>query len=420
MFFLMALGLEIYIAMGIAAAFYLLVFASTPLSQLPLTMVGGIDDYTLLAIPFFILAGELMNKSGVTQRLVEFSKFFIGHFKGGLAYTSVSVNVFAAGVSGSAPADCSAISSVMLPSMKKEGYRESFSAAINAAAATIGPIIPPSIPMVFLALITNLSVGQLFLGGIIPGLMMGFSLIIILYVLMRRMDLPVVKIERSWKIFMKVLKDAFLALIAPIIVIAGVLTGIVTVSEVAILVAGYVLFIGLFVYRTIRWKDLLTIFSDTALFSTTILVLFSIVGIFSWIMASELVADQLSDWFISMNLGPYAFLLIVNIFLLFIGMIMDALPAMLIFVPVLLPLSLDLGIDPIHFGVVVVVNLMIGLITPPVGALLYIVSKIGKVPFQHVSKAVLPFIIALIAVLLLITYIPALVTWIPNSLLGGS
>lgn len=419
MFLLMALGLEIYISMGVASIVFLLIATDVPLNLLPTTMIRGIDNYSLLAIPFFILAGELMNKSGITLRLVEFAKFFIGHRKGGLAYTSVAVNVFSAGVSGSAPADCSAVSSVMLPAMKKDGYPEDFSAALNAASATIGPIIPPSIPMVFLALITNMSVGKLFLGGIIPGLLMGIGLMLITYFLMRKMDLPIVRIERSWTIFLNLVKHTFFAMIAPLIIIVGVLSGAITITEVSILATAYVLFVGMVIYRTITLKDLLKIFGDTAVFSTTIMVLFSIVGIFSWIMTSEQIGEQLSNLFVTMDLNAFTFLLFVNIFLLFIGMIMDGLPAMLIFIPVLLPLALELGIDPIHFGVVVVLNLMIGLITPPVGGLLYIVSKIGSVPFNHVSRAIIPFALTLIAVLFLITYVPQLVLWIPNMIMGS-
>ncbi|WP_026699772.1 TRAP transporter large permease [Salibacterium aidingense] len=418
MFAFMALGLEIYISMGAASMIYLLVATDTPLNLLTSTMVKEIDSYTLLAIPFFILAGELMNRSGMTLRLVEFSKFFIGKLKGGLAYSAVGVNIFSAGVSGSAPADCSAVSSVMLPAMKKDGYKEGFSASINAAAATIGPIIPPSIPMVFLALITNLSVGRLFLGGIIPGFLMGAALLVICYVLMKKQDLPVVDYKRSWKKFMSLFKDTFFALVAPVIIILGIITGMVTVTEVAILATAYVLLIGMFVYRAISWKDLVHIFASTGVFASTIMVLFSIVGIFSWIMAGEQVADQLAELFLSLHVNAVTFLILVNIFLLFIGMIMDALPAMLIFIPVLLPLALELGVDPIHFGVVVVVNLMIGLVTPPVGALLYIVSRIGKIPFHVVGRSIFPFVLALLAVLLLITFVPSLVTWIPYSMMG--
>lgn len=417
MFALMALGLEIYISMGVASMIYLVFATDTPLNLVPNTMVQGINNYSLLAIPFFILAGELMNKSGITLKLVDFTKFFIGKLKGGLAYSAVGVNIISAGVSGSAPADCSAVSSVLLPAMKKDGYKESFSASINAASATIGPIIPPSIPMVFLALITNLSVGKLFLGGIIPGLMMGISLMGVLYYLMRTQDLPKANITRSWKEFRLLFKDTFFALVAPLVILIGVVSGIVTVTEVAILATAYVLFVGLFIYRNIRIRDLLKIFSETALFSSTIMVLFSIVGIFSWVMAGERIGEKLGDWIIGMDLSPLVFLLLVNIFLLLIGMVMDALPAMLIFVPVLLPISLELGIDPIHFGVIVVLNLMIGLITPPVGALLYIVSKIGRVPFHEVTRSILPFVLALLIVLALVTYIPPLVTWIPNMLM---
>jgi len=417
MFALMALGLEIYISMGVASMIYLVFATDTPLNLIPNTMVQGINNYSLLAIPFFILAGELMNKSGITLKLVDFTKFFIGKLKGGLAYSAVGVNIISAGVSGSAPADCSAVSSVLLPAMKKDGYKESFSASINAASATIGPIIPPSIPMVFLALITNLSVGKLFLGGIIPGLMMGISLMGVLYYLMRKQDLPKADITRSWKEFRHLFKDTFFALIAPLVILIGIVSGIVTVTEVAILATAYVLFVGLFIYRNIRIRDLLKIFSETALFSSTIMVLFSIVGIFSWVMAGERIGQKLGDWIIGMELSPLVFLLLVNIFLLLIGMVMDALPAMLIFVPVLLPISLELGIDPIHFGVIVVLNLMIGLITPPVGALLYIVSKIGRVPFHEVTRSIFPFVLALLVVLALVTYIPPLVTWIPNILM---
>lgn len=417
MFVLMALGLEIFISMGIASMIYLIVATDTPLNLIPNTMVGGINNYSLLAIPFFILAGELMNRSGITLKLVEFTKFFIGKLKGGLAYSAVGVNIISAGVSGSAPADCSAVSSVLLPAMKKDGYKESFSASVNAASATIGPIIPPSIPMVFLALITNLSVGKLFLGGIIPGLLMGVGLAIVLYFLMRNQSLPQTAVTRSWKEFWRLLKDTFFALIAPLVILVGIVSGVVTITEVAILATAYVLFVGLFIYRNIKLKEIINIFSETSVFSSTIMVLFSIVGIFSWVMAGEQIGDKLGDWIIGMDLSPVMFLILVNLFLLLIGMVMDALPAMLIFVPVLLPISLELGIDPIHFGVIVVLNLMIGLITPPVGALLYIVSKIGRVPFHEVSRTIIPFVLVLIFVLMLVTYIPSLVTWIPNQLM---
>lgn len=416
LFTLMFLGVEIFLSMGIAAAVYLLVTGNAPLTLIATSMINGMTNTSLLAIPFFILAGELMNISGMTLRIVGFSRFFIGKWKGGLSYTCIVVNIIAAGVSGSAPADCSAVSSVMLPVMKKEGYPKEFSAAINAAAATIGPIIPPSIPMVFIGLLTNLSIGRLFLGGVIPGLLMGGALMLICYLKVKKMKLGIYEQEHSFKIFWEVLKDSFLALSAPLIIIIGVITGLVTITEVAILATAYVLFIGVFVYKTIAIKDILNIFKNSVLFSSSIMALFSIAFIFSWFIAVEGIGKQMGLYIISMNMSPLTFLIFVALFFILLGMIIDAIPAMLIFVPVLLPISKTLGIDPIHISVVIVTNLMIGLLTPPVGGLLYLESKLANVPVDKLIKELVPFILVLFAVVALMTFIPSIVTFIPNLL----
>jgi len=416
LFILMFLGVEIFLSMGIAAAVYLLVTGNAPLTLIATSMINGITNTSLLAIPFFILAGELMNISGMTLRVVRFSRFFIGKWKGGLAFTCVVVNIIAAGVSGSAPADCSAVSSVMLPVMKKEGYPEEFSAAINASAATIGPIIPPSIPMVFIGLITDLSIGRLFLGGVIPGFLMGGALMLICYLKVKKMNLGIYEQEQSFKIFWEVLKDSFLALSAPIIIILGVVTGLVTITEVAILATAYVLFIGVFVYKTIAIKDILNIFKNSVLFSSSIMALFSVAFIFSWFIAVEGIGKQLGAYIISMNMSPLMFLIFVGLLFIFLGTIIDAIPAMLIFVPVLLPIAKTLGIDPIHISVVIVTNLMIGLLTPPVGGLLYLEAKIANVPVDKLIKELIPFILVLFVVVALMTFIPPIVTFIPNLL----
>jgi len=416
LFTLMFLGVEIFLSMGIAAAVYLLVTGNAPLTLIATSMVNGITNTSLLAIPFFILAGELMNISGMTLRIVRFSRFFIGKWKGGLSYTCVVVNIIAAGVSGSAPADCSAVSSVMLPVMKKEGYPEEFSAAINASAATIGPIIPPSIPMVFIGLLTNLSIGRLFLGGVIPGLLMGGALMSICYLKVKKMKLEIYEQEQSFKIFWKVFKDSFLALSAPLIIIVGVITGLVTITEVAMLATAYVLILGVFVYKTIAIKDILKIFRNSVLFSSSIMALFSIAFIFSWFIAVEGIGKQMGVYIISMNMSPLMFLIFVALLFILLGMIIDAIPAMLIFVPVLLPISATLGIDPIHISVVIVTNLMIGLLTPPVGGLLYLESKIANVPVDKLIKELVPFILVLFAVVALMTFVPPIVTFIPNLL----
>lgn len=416
MFILMFLGVEIFLAMGIAAAAYLLVTGNAPLTLIPISMINAITKTSLLAIPFFILAGGLMNISGMTLRLVKFARFFIGKWKGGLSYTCVIVNIITAGVSGSAPADCSAVSSVLLPVMKKEGYPEDFSAAINASAATIGPIIPPSIPMVIIGLLTNLSIGRLFLGGVIPGFLMGGGLMLVCYLKVKKMDLRIYEQEQSFKIFLGILKDSFLALIAPLVIILGVITGLVTITEVAILATAYVLIIGVFVYKTIAIKDILNIFKDSILFSSTIMALFSIAFIFSWFIAVEGLGKQLGAYVLSIDMSPLMFLIFVNFLWVFLGTIVDAVASMIIFVPVLLPIAIALGIDPIFFGVLTVVNLMIGLLTPPVGGLLYLEAKIANVPVDRLIKEILPFILVLFAVVALMIFVPAIVTFIPNLL----
>ena len=416
LFILMFLGAEIFLSMGIAAAAYLLVTGNAPLTLIATNMINGITNTSLLAIPFFILAGELMNISGMTLKLVRFSRFFIGKWKGGLSYTCVVVNIIAAGVSGSAPADCSAVSSVMLPIMKKEKYPEDFSAAINASAATIGPIIPPSIPMVFIGLLTNLSIGRLFLGGVIPGLLMGGGLMLVCYWKVKKMNLGIYEQERSFKIFLEILMDSFLALIAPLIIILGVITGLVTITEVAILATAYVLIIGVFFYKTIAIKDILNIFKNSVLFSSSIMALFSIAFIFSWFIAVEGIGKQLGVYIVSMNMSPLVFLIFVNFLWIFLGTIVDAIVSMIIFVPVLLPIVIALGIDPYFFSVLTVVNLMIGLLTPPVGGLLFLEAKIANVPVDRLIKEIVPFILVLFAVVALMIFIPPIVTFIPNLL----
>jgi len=416
MFLLMLLGVEIFLSMGIAAAAYLLVTGNAPLTLIATSMINGITNSSLMAIPFFILAGELMNISGMTWRVIRFSRFFIGKWKGGLSYTCVIVNIITAGVSGSAPADCSAVSSVLLPVMKEEGYPEDFSAAINASAATIGPIIPPSIPLVFIGLLTNLSVGRLFLGGAIPGLLMGAGLMLVCYLKVKKMNLEIYEQEQSFKIFLGVLKDSFLALIAPIIIILGIITGLVTITEVAILATAYVLIVGVFVYKTIAIREILDIFKNSVLLSSSIMAMFSVIGIFSWFIAVEGLSKQLEAFVLSLNMSPLMFLIFVNLLWIFLGTIIDAIASMVIFVPVLLPIAISLGIDPIFFSVLTVVNLMIGLLTPPVGGLLYLESKIANVPVDRLIKEILPFILVLFAVVALVLLFPATVTFIPNLL----
>jgi tripartite ATP-independent transporter DctM subunit len=365
-----------------------------------------------------MLVGEVMNASGITRMLAEFVHFFVGRLRGGLAYVAIMVNMIAAGVSGSAVADASAVSSVMLPLMEKKGYDKPFSAAINAAAAVCGPIIPPSIPMVFIGVISGISIGKLFLGGVIPGLMMGLSLIVFVYFVARRRNYPVEEVAMSWAGFFRLFRIALFALIAPLIIVLGVVLGVVTIVEVSILSALYVLFIATCVYRTLPFSEVPRLFAKAAVFSTVIMMIFASVGTYSYVVVLERLGPNLARLFLTLQLDKYAFLMAANVFFLLMGLIIDAVPVMLIFFPVLLPLSLQLGIDPIHFGVVVVINLVIGLLTPPIGALLFLEAKIADISFAELNRAVWPMTVTLLGILLITTYLPAIVTFIPNLLLG--
>ena len=417
LFFLIGLGFSIWASMGISGMIYSLLRGQFSLKILASTMVGGVDSETLVAIPFFMLAGELMNQAGLTRRLAAFADYFVGRFKGGLAYVAIVVNIIMAGVSGSAVADASAVSAVLLPTMSERGYDKPFSASINAAAAVIGPIIPPSIPMIFIGVISGISIGRLFLGGFLPGLMMGLFLAFMVFLNSRKMNYPVAKKEMSLKALSGVLKDTFFALIAPLIIILGVVFGVVTLVEVSVLANLYILLISLLVYRSIRLRDIPRIFAKAAVFSASIMIIFAVVGLYQYIVASEQLGEKLGTLVAGLSLNRFSFLLLANLFFLLMGCIMDAVPIMLIFFPVVLPVAIQLGIDPTHFGVIVVMNLMIGLLTPPIGALLFLESKIADLDFDRLVRHLWPYTLALIVVLVLCTYIPQLVLFIPNLIL---
>ncbi len=414
MFVLVGFGFSIWAAMGISGVIFLLIQGASSLKVVVSTMMTGVDSSTLVAIPLFILAGELMNRSGITRKLADFAQFFVGRLKGGLAYVAIIVNVILAGISGSAIADATAVSSVMLPAMKEKGYDKEFSASINAASAVIGPIIPPSIPMIFLGAISGLSIGKLFLGGFIPGLMMGLFLAFAVFMHFRGKRRPVVEKRYDLPTMLRLFRDSALAIIAPLIVILGVILGVVTVVEVAVLANVYILLISLFVYRSIKFREVLGFVRNAILFSSTLMILFAIVYLFQYIAVSEQLDKKVLALLTAWHLGKYAFLAIVNVFFLIWGCLMDAIPGMLIFFPVIMPVALQLGIDPIHLGVVVVLNLMIGLLTPPVGGLLFLMSKVANVPFDRLARAVTPYTLTLLLVLVIITYVPQLVLFLPN------
>ncbi len=416
LFLFFAFGFSIWVSMGLSGILYILITGQTSLNSVAAYMVQGVDSSSLVAIPFFILAGELMNRTGITKKLADFAIFFVGGLRGGMAYVTILVNFIMAGVSGSAVADATAVSSMLVPTMEEQGYDKPFAAAINASAAVIGPIIPPSIPMIYIGVISGLSIGKLFLGGIGPGLLMAIFLAIYVYFLSKKRNYPVVKVTHSFREFWKLFKETIFALLTPVIIILGVVLGVVTLVEVAALAILYILIISFFVYKSLTLKDLFTAMKHTAVSSTSIMIIFAVVGLFQYIVVQEQLGEKLQVFMLTLHFNKLTFLFAINIFYIFMGCIIDAIPVMLIFFPVLMPIAISLGIDPVHFGVITVFNLMVGLLTPPVGALLFVETKIANIPFGTLTKASMPYIIALFIVVFICTYVPQIVMFIPNLL----
>jgi tripartite ATP-independent transporter DctM subunit len=412
------LGMPVFISMGISSFIYILTFHDKiPLLVIPTNMIGMLDSYGFLAIPFFFLAGDLMNTGGITKRLVDFAAALVGHIKGGLSHVSIIANMIMAGVSGSAIADASATGSVLIPAMKKDGYPAAYSAAVVAAAATIGPIIPPSIPMVIYGLLVNVSIGKLFLAGAVPGFLMGLYLIITSYLISKKRNFPARPRATFQQMVLALLRSSF-AIMMPLIIILGIVMGIVTPTEAGVVAVFYALFVGLFVYRELHWKDVTRIFKDSMISSSYIMIILASSGVFSWLIASMGAGEILCRFFTSVSTNKWVILAILNVFFLLWGCVLDPNTGLVVVVPMLMPLIEKLGIDPVHFGVVIILNLMIGLVTPPVGFLAYLTTTIAGARFEQVVKESWVFILALMLALVTSTFFPDLVLWLPRTLMG--
>jgi tripartite ATP-independent transporter DctM subunit len=412
------LGMPIFISMGISSLIYVLSFHhKIPLLVIPSNMIGMLDSYGFLAIPFFFLAGDLMNTGGITKRLVDFAAALVGHIKGGLSHVAIIANMIMAGVSGSAIADASATGSVLIPAMKRDGYPAPYAAAVVAAAATIGPIIPPSIPMVIYGLLVNVSIGKLFLAGAVPGFLMGLYLIITSYLISKKRNFPARPRATFQQMGLALLRSSF-AIMMPLIIILGIVMGIVTPTEAGVVAVFYALFVGLFVYRELHWKNIPKIFKDSMISSSYIMIILASSGVFSWLIASMGAGEILSRFFTSISTNKWVILAILNVFFLLWGCLLDPNTGLVVVVPMLMPLIEKLGIDPVHFGVVIILNLMIGLVTPPVGFLSYLTTTIAGAKFEQVVKESWVFILALILALLTSTFFPEIVLWLPRTLMG--
>lgn len=413
---LLLIGQPIAYVLAGAGLVAVLVKGSLNLTLIAGKMFEGLDSFPLLAIPFFMLAGALMNEGGITQRLIRFAQMIVGPVRGGLGLVNVVASMFFAGISGSAAAEASAIGSVLIPAMKAEGYDEDYAAALTASASTMGPIIPPSIPMILYGIIANVSIGALFLAGAIPGLLLGAGFMLLAWWMARVRDYPRGP-RHSWRELAVGLKDALLALSMPGIILGGILGGVFTPTEASAVAVVYAFAVGFFVYREIRLARLPALVTEAGLGTAVVMLVIGASELFGWILAAEQVPTRMAQFLLSLSTNPWVILLLVNILLFVVGIWLEPAPALIILVPVLAPLAQGAGIDPVHFGTVVVINVVIGLITPPVGASLFVVCSVGRLSLERVSRAIWPFIAVAVLVLLLVTYVPALSTWLPGLLI---
>lgn len=412
-------GLPIFISMGLASVVYCTIFwGSSSFTTIAAEMVEFLNNFVFLCIPFFILAGDLMNAGGITRRLVDFSSAIVGHIRGGLSHVNIIVSMVFSGVSGSAVADTSAVGSVLIPAMKEDGYPASYSAAVTAASSTIGPVIPPSIPMVIYGMLTEQSIGILFLAGAVPGLIMGLYLLITSYFISRKRMFPA-RPRVGFETMLKSMVDAGFALLMPLIIVGGIVSGVVTATEAGVLAVAYALLVGLVVYRELSIKNLYRIFSRSMLSSAYIMAIIASAGIFSYLVAEMRAGEILLHFFTSISESKWVILCILNIFFLIWGCILEPMTALVVIVPMLMPLIKAVGIDPIHFGVVIVLNLMIALFTPPVGIVLYLATALSGESFQSVVRETPPFLFALMLALICVTFIPDLSLWLPRLFFGS-
>ena len=408
-------GIPVAITLGIASLAYLLI-SGIPVVVMPQKMYAGMDVFVLLSIPGFILAGNLMNRGGITQRIIRFANSLVGWIRGGLGLTNIAASMLFGGITGTAVADAASIGGVMIPGMKKAGYPADFSAAVTAASSTVGPIIPPSVPMIIVGALSGISVGQMFLAGAVPGILMGFAMMVTAYVVSVRKKFP----RQQWQGFGEVTRSfagAFWALAMTFLIIYGLLSGLATPTETAIVASVYAFIVGAFIYRELPIGKLPSIIVESGTSAAGILALVGFANVFGWILVSERIPQAIADGVLGITDNRILVILMINLLLLVVGMFMETIAALIILFVPLLSLAEAVGIEPLHFATFAVLNLMIGLTTPPVGVCLFVCAGIARLPLMPVVKAIMPFLLTNITVLLAVSYIPALATWLPSLLI---
>lgn len=412
------LGLPIYAGLGISSILYLAIKDYALLAMIPQRIWAGMDTYIMIALPLFILAGDLMNSGGITKRIIDFSLKLVRPIKGGLGEVAVVSSMIMAGVSGSSVADTSAIGAVLIPGMVERGFNLSYATGLVAAASTMGIIIPPSIPMVTFSMVSGVSIGKLFLAGTIPGLTIGILQIIMIQFYKKKHKLTDLdKVENVEVTTKKSIGEGILALLMPLIIIVSITAGIATASESAGVAVVYTLILGLFVFRELKVKQIPKILKSTALSTSTIMIIIGFSMIFGWIMAMEKVPDSLAMFLLSLNLSKGWILLLLDILILFLGTFLDVTPIIILITPILMPIMLQFGVSNLQFGAILIVGSAIGLVTPPLGMCLNAANKISKLPINEIFSSALPFVACDMVVLMLVTYIPEISLFLPNLLM---
>ena len=412
---LLVMGFPIVFVLAISAFVAVALGSSYPYLVVVKVMFSGLDSFPLMAVPFFILAAELMTGGAMTYVLLRFASQFVGHLRGGLGYANVISAALFSGISGSALADAAGPGAMMIRMMEKSGYDKSYAAALTASAAVMGPIIPPSIIMIVYALqVEQVSVGALFIAGVVPGVVIALALSAANFIVSRKRNYRGEAERPSGREMVRTTLHALPALLLIVIIIGGIRAGVFTPTEASVVAIFYALVCGMFLYRSLKIRDIPAIVFRAALISIAVLIILAAARAFAWVLIIESVPQQLAEAIVSWNLSPIVFLLAVNLLLIVFGLFMDPLPGVMVLVPILAPIAHSLGIDPIHFAMVVILNLTIGLITPPVGALLFVVSSAVKLRVGAIIREMPPFFIAHMIVLLLVTFIPSLSTWLPR------
>ena len=411
---LLAVGMPVAFTLYVVSIIYLLFNGGIALA--PQKVISGLNSFPLLAVPFFIFSGLLMNSAGITDKMFKFARDLTGHLTGSLGHVNVLASLLFSGMSGSAHADAGGLGQLEIKAMRDEGYDDGFAGAITAASSVIGPLMPPSIPIVIYGVMSGASVGALFLAGVIPALLCAGALMVMVYVIAKKKDYPVYP-RASLKTIAYSFKDASLALLTPVLIIGGIFSGLVTPTEAAVVASLYAMFLGFVVYRELTIKRFIELVHETVNTSAVIGFLIGGVGLFGYVIIKEDIPLKAAELFLQMTDSPLIFLVLVSVMLFILGAFIETLALLLILIPILLPITSHLGIDPVHFGIVVVMNMMLGILTPPIGVSLFVVAKVGNIPYETLARSVLIFLVPLIFVLGLIILFPQLVMFLPNMLL---